>query len=101
MTVTSTAPKITPTQRRILAVLADGEAHSFGELIDALGDVDERSKCYEQDSVYRRLKVIVSQIRKHLREKNQDVLCVRRSWREGKGMAYRQVRLLRPRPRVT
>lgn len=99
--MTATAPKITPTQRRILAVLADGEAHSFAELIDALGDVDDRSRVYENDSVYRRLKVEVSRLRKHLREKNQDVLCVRRSWREGKGMAYRQVRLLRPRPRVT
>ena len=99
--MTDVPRKITPTQRRILAVLADGEAHSFAELIDALGDVDERSRVYEHDSVYRRLKVIVSQIRKHLREKNQDVLCVRRSWREGKGMAYRQVRLLRPRRCVT
>lgn len=101
MTATPTQPKITPTQRRILAVLSDGEPHSFGELIDALGDVDDRSRVYENDSVYRRLKVIVSQLRKHLREKGQDVLCVRRSWREGKGMAYRQVRLLRPRRRVT
>lgn len=99
--MTDAPRKITPTQRRILAVLADGEAHSFGELIDALGDVDDRSRVYENDSVYRRLKVVVSQIRKVLREKGQDVLCVRRSWREGKGMAYRQVRLLRPRKRVT
>ena len=97
--MTATAPKITPTQRRILAVLADGEAHSREELIACMSDAQGIDEDYGT-STYNCLRMHISNLRKVLVPKGQDIVCVKTSWKIGRRRPmYRQIRHLR-RPRL-
>lgn len=73
--------KFTPTQKRILAVLADGDAHTPEELLKCLDD---------ELADIPTLQVHICRIRKVLRPAGQDIIAeyVRRDCR------YRHVRLL-------
>lgn len=73
--------KFTPTQRRILAVLADGDAHTPEELLKCLDD---------ELATKPNLRVHLSLIRRHLRPAGQDILCVY----VGRDYLYRHVRLI-------
>jgi hypothetical protein len=72
----------TPTQRRMLRLLADGRPHPRAELkaclVDELGD-------------WNNVQFHISRIRKRLRPKGQDILCVVANQQ----ISYRHVRLLR------
>lgn len=84
----------TPTQRRILAVLADGEPHSREELIACLGDADGIAGQYDE-SAYSCLRMHISNLRKVLSAKGQDIVCVKPPWRISRWRPmYRQVRHL-------
>ena len=72
--------RFTPTERRILALLADGEAHSLADLLPALED-----ECAEPST----LNVHIARMRPRLNYFSQDVLC-----RERGGTTYRLVRFL-------
>lgn len=93
--MTATQPKITPTQKRILAVLSDGEPHSREELIACLPDWD--ASVGEQDAYVRNLKHKIATIRKVIRPRGRDILCVLTGWKSGRSTKYQQVRLIRRR----
>jgi hypothetical protein len=73
--------KYTPTQQRIMLVLGDGAAHTRQELRDCLEDeLAGRSA----------LSFHLSNIRKYLRPKGQDIVCCL----QNKRIMYRLVRLI-------
>lgn len=78
MTAIAPPDGLTPTQRKVLAVLADGYAHPKWQLIECLWDGDEDA-----------IKVMISKIRKHVRPHGLDILCVF----EKRQFMYRLVRL--------
>ena len=99
--MTATQPKITPTQRRILAVLSDGEPHSREELIACMPDSEGIEGDYGT-SAYNCLRMHISNLRKHLALKGQDVVCVKTQWSVGRRRPmYRQVRHLHYRRLLT
>lgn len=71
----------TPTEARLLAVLADGQPHKRDELFRCLGDELAKPTA---------VNVHFSQMRRRLHAKGQDVLC--RS--HGHYLTYQHVRLL-------
>ena len=71
----------TPTQQRILAVLADGAYHPVYQLQDCLAD---------ELAGLSAVQFHVSTIRKKLRPKGEDIYCEMR----GSGAYYRYVRVL-------
>lgn len=77
----------TPTQKRILAVLADGLPHSSEELLKCIGDDLSPSG---------NLRVHLSLLRKKLRPLGEDILC-EYSYRT---YSYRHVKLLCPASRA-
>jgi hypothetical protein len=76
-------PDATPTQRRILAVLADGLGHRKAELWACLGD--EKATKFV-------LATHLCNLRKKLRPRGYDIVAVRTN--EGPHPHYRWVRLL-------
>jgi hypothetical protein len=76
------ASAYTPTQRRMLRLLQDGLPHARAELkaclVDDLGN-------------WNNVQVHISRLRKRLRPKGQDILCVVANQK----ISYRQVRLFR------
>lgn len=76
------AGRFTPTQQRILAVLADGEAHTRSELLLCVDP--------EGFAVPVNLQNHISSIRKILRPAGQDIIC-EFAYRK---FHYRQVRLI-------
>lgn len=72
----------TPTERRILAVLADGEPHDKYELMNAIDELAEVNT----------LRVHLTKLRKKLRPRNETVHCVRLP----RSYAYVHVRRLCP-----
>lgn len=78
----STHNEFTPTERKILAVLSDGMKHKREELFDCIPD--------EQSNVPIQVANHISNIRRKLRRKGQDIDCV---YYMG-GYYYRHCRLL-------
>lgn len=74
------ASAFTPTQSRIMAVLADGKAHRRAELRACIDPLAENGN----------VRTHLSRIRKVLRPRGQDVLCVL----DGGRLCYRHVGLL-------
>lgn len=74
--------RYTPTQRRILALLADGRPHPRQELLACLPDAELGSLAT--------VRVHVCLLRRRLRASGEDILCVL----HGSTLCYRQVRLL-------
>lgn len=72
----------TPTERRILAVLSDGEIHMREELMKCLPDPEFSTNTHLNDHL------VV--LRKKLRAMGQDIVCVSHKRR----YAYRQMRHL-------
>lgn len=73
--------EFTPTQQRLLAVLADGMPHSQQELIACLGD---------SEATMANVHAHLAKLRPKMRPAGEDILCVvhnRQCW-------YRHVRLL-------
>jgi hypothetical protein len=68
----------TPTQARIMAVLEDTMLHSRAQLLEAIGDSQATDDL---------LRAHIANIRKVLRRRGQDILCVREQ-------GYRWVRLM-------
>ena len=73
-------PGLTPTQRRMLTVLADGLSHSAQELHACLAD-DQQPVCH--------IHVHITGMRKLLRPRGEELICQRLSG----GTYYRWVRL--------
>jgi hypothetical protein len=76
------ASAYTPTQKRMLQLLADGRSHTRAELKACLAD---------ELGGWNNVQVHISRIRKQLRPKGQDILCVVANQK----ISYRQVRLFR------
>ncbi len=76
-------PKYTPTQQRMLAVLADGMRHTKEELISCLWD---------EMGTIGTVNVHLTYLRKILRPMGQDIICENDGRRRN---GYRHVRLLK------
>ena len=78
----------TKTQQRILEMLSDGMPHTYLELFSCLPDPEGAMMDYGAGRAT--LAVKISDIRKHLRPKGQDIIC---EFNDRRRM-YRHVRLL-------
>lgn len=76
--------QFTPTEQKILLMLADGQDHSRLELQRAL---PRQESCLTEESSVRQH---ISKIRKKLRPVGEDIVCIRSRW----GSTYRLARLL-------
>lgn len=80
--------KFTPTQQKIIDLLADGRPHTKEEIYAAIGYDD---LCLEDDPVKAiNLRNHVSKLRKILEPVGQDVVCISTGW----SCRYQQVRTL-------
>ena len=77
--------KLTPTQKRVLTVLADGKKHPRQELFDALGDPE---LCLSNLSMH------LSAIRKVLKITSEDIVVSQESNGDGRHTFYTWVRIL-------
>lgn len=75
--------RFTPTERKILAVLADGMRHPRRELHDCL---------YDETGPLSNIRAHITQLRKTLRPRGEDIVCELFSG----GIYYRHVRILAP-----
>lgn len=74
-------PTLTPIQQQMLMLLSDGQPHTRHELRACLND---------EQAELSTVKVHISRIRKHLRPRQQDIICELRHNR----ICYRHVQLL-------
>lgn len=80
---------LTPTEREIVAILADGQIHAKSEFYSVLQDSDLTYD--ENPNKSGALAVHITSIRKILRPIGQDIVFVVRGWKHG----YQHIRLLK------